>query len=415
MMRATSRQPPLVALEHREHHPVRDAEARRERLGSGGHQPVERGAVPVHVAALRRLLPDDALELHAIAASLLLHAKVLDDVLGRLRDHEAAVVEALSPRAPPDLLEIAHAEDRRLLAVVLAQAREEHRANRDVHPDAEGVGAADDREQPLLRELLDHQPVLRQEARVVQADAVRQKALHLLAVGRVEAHAGRGERLADGALSLLRQEVDAHQVLRRLGGRALREVDDVHGRAPQPQELEDRLLQGRLAVLELERDGALRRAHRDGRATRELRQRLLERLGRPDGGAHQQELGALEDEQRDLPRDAPLLVGVVVKLVDDDAVDRGLLASPEREVRQDLRGAAHDVRVAVDGRVPGDEADAVGAEVAAEGKELLADEGLDRRRVIAPLALARRIEVQRQRNERFSAPRRRREDDVVAR
>ena len=56
-------------------------------------------------------------------------------------------------------------------------------------PDAERVGAADDGEQALLRELLDEQAVLRQEPGVVQADAVREEALHLLAVGRVEAHA----------------------------------------------------------------------------------------------------------------------------------------------------------------------------------------------------------------------------------
>ena len=51
-------------------------------------------------------------------------------------------------------------------------------------------------------------------------------------------------------------------------------------------------------------------------------QRLLEGLGRAEGGAHQQELRALEDEQRDLPGDAALPVRVVVELVDDDAVDR---------------------------------------------------------------------------------------------
>ena len=57
----------------------------------------------------------------------------------------------------------------------------------------------------------------------------------------------------------------------------------------------------------------------------------------------------------------------------------------------------------------------VGAEVAAEREELLADERLDGRRVVAALALAHREEVQGQRDERLPAPGRRGEDDVVAR
>ena len=63
---------------------------------------------------------------------------------------------------------------RGLLAVELAQLREQHRADRDVDADAQRVGAADHLEQALLRELLDQQPVLRQQPGVVQADAVPQ-------------------------------------------------------------------------------------------------------------------------------------------------------------------------------------------------------------------------------------------------
>ena len=75
----------------------------------------------------------------------------------------------------------------RLLAVVLAELGEEHGADRDVDAHAERVGAADHLEQALLRQLLDEQPVLGQQAGVVQPDAVAQEALQLLAVGRVEA------------------------------------------------------------------------------------------------------------------------------------------------------------------------------------------------------------------------------------
>src|SRR5690606_22324790 len=116
-----------------------------------------------------------------------LHAQVLDDVLGRLRDHAALVVEPLAARPSADLLEIADAQDGGLLSVELAELGEQHRADGHVDADAEGVGAADDLEEPLLRELLHEQAVLREKPRVVDADSVANEALDLAAVGRVPA------------------------------------------------------------------------------------------------------------------------------------------------------------------------------------------------------------------------------------
>ena len=49
---------------------------------------------------------------------------------GACDDDAAAVVEALAPGAPGDLVEVARAQVRRLLAVELAQPREQHRADR---------------------------------------------------------------------------------------------------------------------------------------------------------------------------------------------------------------------------------------------------------------------------------------------
>ncbi len=350
-----------------------------------------------------------------LAPGLLLHAQVLDDVLGRLRDDVPLLVEAFSSGAPRDLLEVAHAEDRGLFAVVLAQAREEHGADRDVHPDSERIGAAHDREQPLLRELLDEQPVFREQPSVVKADAMREEAFHFLAVGRIEAQSRLVDGRADRALSILRQQIDAHQVLRGLCGAALREVDDVDRGAPRPQKLLNRLLQGRLPVLERERDRALAGSNGDRWTSRELRDRFLEGLGGPEGRAHEQELSALEDEERDLPRDAALLVGIVVKLVDDHAVDRCGLALPEGDVRQDLRGAAHDLRVAIDRGVARHEAHPVRAEVTAQREEFLAHERLDGSRVVAAPALAHGEEVKGQRDERLPTSGRCGQDDVVAR
>ena len=54
-------------------------------------------------------------DLLAVPRRLLLQLEVLDHVLGRLRHHPAAVVEAFAPGAPADLVEIARAQDAGLL------------------------------------------------------------------------------------------------------------------------------------------------------------------------------------------------------------------------------------------------------------------------------------------------------------
>ena len=52
-----------------------------------------------------------------------------------------------------------------------------------------------------------------------------------------------------------------------------------------------------------------------------------------------------------MPGAAALVVGVVVKLVNDDIVDFGLFAIAQRDVGEDFGGAAEDGRAAVDGGV----------------------------------------------------------------
>ena len=205
-----------------------DLEPRGERLRRPVHQPVERPAIPVDVALGRRLLHH-----HLLAGRLFgRQAPILDDVRRRLRDDEATLVEPLAPGAAGDLQEVAHAEDAGLLSVELAELREQHGPDRDVHADAQRVGAADDLEEALLRQPLDEQAVPRQEPRVVDADPVAQEALELLAVGRVEA--GVGHRDAQRLLVALRRDVDAHQILRLFGGAPLGEVDQVDRRAVRP-------------------------------------------------------------------------------------------------------------------------------------------------------------------------------------
>src|SRR2546423_15582986 len=58
-------------------------------------------------------------------------------------------------------------------------------------------------------------------------------------------------------------------------------------------------------------------------------------------------------------------------LVHDDLADVRVLAVPQRDRREDLRGAADDRGVGVDGRVAGQHADVLGAEHLAQLEELL--------------------------------------------
>ena len=74
-----------------------------------------------------------------------------------------------------------------------------------------------------------------------------------------------------------------------------------------------------------------------------------------------------------------------MKLVHDDDADVALGATVERDIGEDFGGAAEDGSLGVDARVARHHADVFGAEVAAEGEELLVDERLDGARIDGPL------------------------------
>ena len=333
---------------------MRHLEARDQRLGRRSDQPLEGVQVPVHEVALGRLPLHHLL---AVARGLLVQPDVLDDVLRRLDDDEAAVVEALAPGAPGDLVEVAGAQVGRLLAVELAQPGEQHRANRHVDAGAERVGAADHLQQARLRELLDQHAVLREQAGVVQADAVPQPLADIGAVRAGEREAGDPRR--DLGLLLPGADLEAGEVLRAARRVRLGEVDDVGGRLALVDELLDRMRQRDLGVGVLERHRAIAGLHRDRRPPVEARQGVLEEPRVAERRRHQQEARLRHREQRHLPGDAAVAVGVVVELVHHDVGDGGVGAFAQRDVGEHLGGAAEDRRVAVDGRVAGREADLV--------------------------------------------------------
>ena len=247
---------------------------------------------------------------------------------------------------------------------------------------------------------------------MVDADAGGDEPAQVLADRRVEAEAV--ERGLQRLLLGLAERVEGEVVLRRLGGVLLGEVDDVDRRLAAFQQLLDAGVQGGRAVLEVQRHGPLDRGDDASVAPGAGGEVVTEERDVAERGRHQQELGVGELEERHLPGPAPLRVAVVVELVDDGDVDRGRRPVAQRPVGEDLGGAADDRRVGVDRRVAGDHPDAIGAELAAQGEELLADERLDRRGVDAALAFGERGEVGGGGHERLARPGRRVEDHVVA-
>ena len=130
-------------------------------------------------------------------------------------------------------------------------------------------------------------------------------------------------------------------------------------------------------------------------------------------GAHHQELGVRQCQQRHLPGPAALRVAVVMELVHRHAdIVAGVAA--QSLLRQYLRCAADDGRADVNVRVASDHADVLLAEDRYGVEELLADEGLDGRRVVGLPSGAESSEEKSLRHHRFTGPCRRCEDDVVA-
>ena len=207
-------------------HAVRDLETGGQPFRRRGDEADVGVLVPVDEILFRRLALHRFL---AVARGFFRELEIFDDVLRRLRHHPAAVVKTFAPGPAADLVKIPRAQDAGLLAVELAQPREQHGADRHVDADAERVRAADDLEQSLLRELLDEHAIFRQQAGVMQPDAVPQPFLDFRAVraGELEAF----QRVGDRGFFLARADVDAGEILRALRRFQLREMHDIHRRA----------------------------------------------------------------------------------------------------------------------------------------------------------------------------------------
>mmetsp|Transcript_59703 Transcript_59703/g.187248 ORF Transcript_59703/g.187248 Transcript_59703/m.187248 type:complete len:441 (+) Transcript_59703:963-2285(+) len=255
----------LRALEQAEDRPLRQPEARLQGLGSAPLELNEGGLVPGRVVPDGRgRSPLAQPRLHRprlFALDPSLEPRVLGDVRRR-HGHDAALrVEPAAASTARYLVEGAAPQDGGPLAVELAELCEEDRADGDVDANAEGVRSADAYQQPALRQLLHQQPVLRQEARMVQANAVQQQLSHPGAVGRVEL--GACHRLRDPLppLARERQPPRRHQAGGQRRRVVLRETDHVGGHLALCRELAYRILNCTAPVGPVQGDGAFCRGY----------------------------------------------------------------------------------------------------------------------------------------------------------
>ena len=209
-------------------------------------------------------------------------------------------------------------------------------------------------------------------------------------------------------------EVQAHEVLRVACGGGLCKVDHIDGRFSLVYQLLNFGRNFRGAVAEVKRHRPLRGAHGHGLAPGMLREVAFKKFGRTDGRAHQQESGLRERQERYLPGDAALAVGIVVEFVHYHVHDVELFALVERHIGKNFSRAAEDGSVVVHGRIAGRKSHVLGPEFLAERHPLLVHQSLDGTGVhtLAPMHDA--VEVERQGDHRFAATCGRVQYDVLA-
>lgn len=397
------------AAEHVEQHSVVHLESGDQAFRRGLDESLEGVAIPGHEVLLRGFAFGG---LFAVARRFFPEFEILDDMFGGLNHDPADVIEPLASGASGNLVEVARAEDPGFFAVKLAEAGEEDGADGDVDPDAEGIGSADDFEQAFLGELLGEHAVFGEESGVVDADSVFQPFSNFRSVGAGEFEPFDGG--ADGGLFLPGADVQAGEILCVLGGFALGEVDDVDGTLAVRNQGFEGLCERGLGVGEFERDGPMGGGHGGGGESGEVAEFLLEEGGVPERGGHEEEPGFCQREQRDLPGDTPLAVGVIMEFIHHDIVHPGACTLAKGDVSKNFGGATEDGGVAIDGGVPGAEAHVIGTEFPAERHPFLVDQGFDGAGVDRAPPAGDGVEVEGGGDQAFPRARGRVQDEVVA-
>jgi hypothetical protein len=330
---------------------------------------------------------------------------------GACTPHVPVGVEPGPSGAPGELVELAHREAPDAVAVELGERGHQHRADRDVDTDPEGVRAADDRQHALAGQTLDQAAVAREHPCVVDADTVAQEAIEGGPEAASDPHALQrlGQRLALGSGG----DVEADEGLGPLDRRSLVGVDDVDRGEPFGDGFLDAVGDGCRAPLVVQRGRAVHRRHRRHRPARAFLEIGRDRCHVAERRRRQQELASRQLEQRDLPRPAPVGVPVVVELVQAGKPDIARRSRHQSVVGKDL-GRAHEHRgPRVDRRVACRQPDLPSPEEIDEVEELLGDQRLDRRGPHRPATLVPGEQDAGYGDEALARTRRRGQHDVV--
>ena len=366
-----------------------DVEGGGQRLRGGLYQLVEGLLGPANEAFRRLLTLGGQRLVNALGVvtelrlSLRQQASVLNIVLGCLNHHGAGGIKTGAAGASSNLVELAGTQTAAAGTIKLRQRRNQHGTDGHVNTHAQGVGTANHLEQTLLSQLLHEAAVLGQHARVVNTDTGTHQLIQRLTEARTETELR--NQLCDAFLIFLRGNSHRQQRIRLLQRRLLREVHNVDRSLLGLHELLHRLLNRGGGVVEMQRNGALRMSHQVTLTTGQRRHLLLEASRIAQGRAHQQELRLRKLQQGKLPRPAALRVRVEMELVHDDLAEVRILTLAQGNIGENLRGAADNRRLRVDGGVAGNHAHVLGTKNIDEVEELLGHQCLNGGGVVGAL------------------------------
>ena len=303
------------------------------------------------------------------------------------REHHDVTGDVETGPAGPagDLVELPGGQDPGAVAVVLGQRRHQHRPDRHVDPDPEGVRPADHLEQARTG------PASRPAAGTWAAS---RRGAPRCRAGPAGTASGRspGENRKSAITSAIWSR-SARLATVRLDSACARSRADAWVKCTMYTGA--RLVASRSCRVSVSGTRVYEKCSGTGRstfgddgglATGALGQVLGEELHVAERRRHQHELGPVQLQQRDLPGPAALRVAVVVELVHHHDAGVGVRTAAQRHPGQDLRRAADDRGRGVDRGIAGDHADRRRAEDVHQVEELLRHQRLDRRRVVRPAA-----------------------------
>ena len=220
--------------------------------------------------------------------------------------------------------------------------------------------------------------------------------------------------LANPLLFLLRQQLQTGQCLGLFSCLALGEKDDVDWGFSGFQQLRQRVMNWRVDIVEIQRHRARRTCNEVDVESRPFLQVGFELRGVSESGGHQQELATGKLEQGHLPCPPAIGIRIEVEFIHYHLVNIGVGPVAQSDIGDNFRSCADDGCTTVDGGIAGHHTDILSAKDLAEGKELLADQGLNRRCVKAALATSEGAEVGSNSHHGLARPCRSGKDDVVA-